>query len=54
MSPINYQYTGSEQLIAQLDPRGVDGQGAPIGGLMYSNAFSSSHGQYVQAIDWFR
>lgn len=54
MSSINYLYNGLDDLIAEMDPRGVDGRGEPIGGLMYSNAFSASHGQYIQAVEWFR
>lgn len=44
----------TDHIDAQLDPRGTDGGGNPIGGLMFSNAFDSSNGQYAQAAEWFR
>lgn len=39
----------------ELDPHGADLRGNPLGGLMYSNAFSGSNGNndsYQQIIDW--
>jgi hypothetical protein len=57
MSNINYLGDPNRALItAQLDPRGDSGQGSPIGGLVFSNAFASSNGtgQNVQAVEWDR
>ncbi|KAG8213494.1 hypothetical protein J3R82DRAFT_12033 [Butyriboletus roseoflavus] len=36
----------------ELDPHGADGRGNPIGGLLYSTAFSSDNTTYEQVIDW--
>jgi hypothetical protein len=55
MTPINY--LGNWLLVAQFDPRGDDGRGSPIGGLVFSNAFASGNGslnQYIQAGEWDR
>jgi hypothetical protein len=44
-------------MTAQFDPRGEGGQGNPIGGLVFSNAFASSNGnldQFIQAVEWDR
>lgn len=38
-----------------MDPHGADQRGNPLGGLLFSNAFSASGGNannYVQAIEW--
>jgi hypothetical protein len=38
----------------EMDPHGADQRGNPLGGLLFSNAFSGSSGgtNYVQAIEW--
>lgn len=36
----------------ELDPHGADLRGNPLGGLMYSNAFSDSNDTYQQIIEW--
>jgi hypothetical protein len=58
MSGINYLGNPTRaDLTAQFDPRGSDGRGNPVGGLVFSNAFGSSGGnpdQYAQAIEWDR
>jgi hypothetical protein len=36
----------------EMDPHGADLRGNPMGGLMYSNAFSSSEDSYTQMIEW--
>jgi len=58
MTYINYWGNPDRSNItAQLDPNGETGQGNPIGGLVFSNAFASSNGnqdQYVQAVEWDR
>ncbi|KAG5220324.1 macrophage activating glycoprotein [Salix suchowensis] len=36
----------------ELDPHGADLRGNPLGGLMYSNAWSKSADTYVQVIEW--
>jgi hypothetical protein len=44
-------------LTAQFDPRGTDGRGNQLGGLVFSNAFGSSGGNpdlYTQAVEWDR
>ncbi|KAL1700608.1 hypothetical protein EV121DRAFT_283272 [Schizophyllum commune] len=36
----------------ELDPHGADLRGNPMGGLVYSTAFSSSGDEYTQMIEW--
>jgi hypothetical protein len=36
----------------ELDPHGADGRGNPIGSLVFSNAFPTSAGSYIQAVEW--
>jgi hypothetical protein len=36
----------------EMDPHGADLRGNPMGGLMYSNAFSGSQDSYTQMIEW--
>ncbi|KAF9003566.1 hypothetical protein BDQ17DRAFT_1355541 [Cyathus striatus] len=36
----------------EMDPHGADLRGNPMGGLMYSNAFSGSTDSYTQMIEW--
>jgi hypothetical protein len=39
----------------EMDPHGADQRGNPLGGLLFSNAFSASAGNannYIQAIEW--
>jgi hypothetical protein len=58
MSSMNYLGDPTRaDLTAQLDPRGTDGRGNPLGGLVFSNAFGSSGGspdRYIQAVEWDR
>jgi len=46
---LNYdpQDTGGE-----TDPHGTDDRGNPIGGLLFTNAFTKSPGQFKQAVEW--
>lgn len=36
----------------EMDPHGADLRGNPLGGLLYSNAFSGSENQFDQVIEW--
>jgi hypothetical protein len=55
MTPINYLGDPTRTSITgQFDPRGDDGQGSPIGGLVFSNAFASGNGSLYQAVEWDR
>jgi hypothetical protein len=45
----------SEDFGGELDPHGADFRGNPLGGLVYSTGFPSSHGDnntYTQVIEW--
>jgi hypothetical protein len=42
----------SDDFGGELDPHGADFRGNPLGGLVYSTAFSNSTGSYEQVIEW--
>jgi len=42
----------SDDFGGEMDPHGADLRGNPMGGLMYSNAFSGSANNFQQVIEW--
>ena len=38
----------------EMDGHGADGRGNAIGGIVFSNAFPSTKGQYVQTPEWHK
>ena len=38
----------------EMDPHGADLRGNPLGGIVFSNAWSGDNNTYVQAIEWHK
>jgi hypothetical protein len=45
-------YIAANDSGGEMDPHGADQRGNPLGGLIFSKAFNSSNGNFVQAIEW--